>query len=75
MGLLDDVKAAKAATTTTKCSVCAWLATKPEPFRVEVAEVLATREETNTICAVLTEKHGFTRSATTLGRHRRVCSS
>jgi hypothetical protein len=74
MALLDDVQAAKAAATTSNCSVCAWLATKPEAFRTELAEALATDEETTLICAVITAKHGFTRSTTTLRRHRRECA-
>jgi hypothetical protein len=74
MALLDDVQAAKAAAASTNCSVCGWLGSKPEAFRTELADALASDEETTLIHAVITAKHGFTRSATTLRRHRRECA-
>ncbi len=72
MGLLDDVKHAAAGTHRgATCSVASWLTTLTTEQAAEFDAALDTLAPATVIHAVITERYGFDRGASTIQRHRR----
>jgi len=72
MGLLDDVRDRGTGTRKgSPCSVGTWRAAQPQNIRDEFDAALDVDVPATVIHAVISEKYGFTRGASTVQRHRR----